>query len=384
MDILFISLKGSMYKYFDQLSRELPFDTKLVDFSPRFRFTAQVPALSDAEIAQGIAFQLQRKRSKYDAPEWLWKIVQRYYELQYRRFYRRFYILLTQSKPKCIALWNGHRLPEFAVKHLAQQLNIPVVHFENGLLPNTTTFDLSGVNDATSLPRDIAFYKAYQSPNTSTPVNERELVTRKFHRSKKARAENDDFYKPLPNKFVFIPFQVKFDSQVLLNSPHIKTMTELYRWIESAVEQSTDKSLVFVIKEHPTDPHKYTELYTKNPRIVFTSRDTQELIESSQAVVTVNSSVGLEAMLLNKRVIVLGAAFYAIDGLCKSADSPAQLSKVINEFSGWTADIDLIENFLAYLKNEYCVPVSWRNPDATHLKALEQRFEKILAGSATT
>ena len=157
MDILFISLKGSMYKYFDQLSRELPFDTKLVDFSPRFRFTAQVPALSDAEIAQGIAFQLQRKRSKYDAPEWLWKIVQRYYELQYRRFYRRFYILLTQSKPKCIALWNGHRLPEFAVKHLAQQLNIPVVHFENGLLPNTTTFDLSASESSwTSLRIDVS------------------------------------------------------------------------------------------------------------------------------------------------------------------------------------------------------------------------------------
>ena len=216
-----------MYRYFNYLNRKLPFDTKIVDFSPIFQIGVEVPALSAADIAQGIAFQLERKRRKYKAPEWVWRVVQRYYERQYLRFYRRFYILLNKYQPKCIALWNGHRLPEFAIKHLAEQLNIPVVHFENGLLPNTTTFDLKGVNDANSLPREAEFYRARTASKVSTPVADRDLVIRKFHRSKRSHAEDDIFHKPLPAKFIFVPFQVKFDSQVLLNSPHIKTMSEL-------------------------------------------------------------------------------------------------------------------------------------------------------------
>ena len=381
MDILFISLRGSMYRYFDYLSRELPFKTKLVDFSPRPQFSGQVPPLTNAEIAQGIAFQLQRKRSKYSAPDWAWKILQQYYVFQYLRFYKRFYRLLKKWQPRCIALWNGHRLPEFANKQIAKQLDIPVVHFENGLLPDTTTFDLKGVNNENSLPREADFYRSYTPRENLAPVNERSLVTRKFHRAKKARAAGDDFHKPLPKKFVFVPFQVKFDSQVLLNSPRIKTMHDLFHWVEQVVENCSDQSLIFVIKEHPTDPHKYTELYKKNPKILFSNRDTKELIEKAEAVITVNSSVGLEAILLHQRVIVLGAACYAINGLSKPVDSPTELLEEIENLRCWTPDIELIEKFLAYLKYEYCVPVSWRSPDSAHLKSLQQRFSAVIQNS---
>ena len=382
MDILFFSHQGAMYRYFNYLSRKLPFDTKVVDFSPIFQIGVEVPALSAADIAQGIAFHLERKRKKYKAPEWVWRIVQRYYERQYLRFYRRFYILLNKYQPKCIALWNGHRLPEFAIKHLAEQLNIPVVHFENGLLPNTTTFDLKGVNDANSLPREAKFYRARTASKVSTPVADRDLVIRKFHRSKRSHAKDDIFHKPLPAKFIFVPFQVKYDSQVLLNSPRIKTMSELYRWIEYVVHNSDDSSLKFVIKEHPSDPEKYTELYQKNPQIIFSNRDTKELIEKSHAVVTINSSVGIEALLLHKPVIVLGEACYAIDGLSHQLGSMEELSVVVNNISSSQPDVVLIEQFLDYLGREYCVPGSWRNPNTTHVGALTEKFT-VLIESAT-
>ena len=371
-----------MYRYFDHLNHQLPFDTKVVDFSPKFVPGAQAPALSPGQIAQGIAFQLQRKRSKYSVPEWVWTLIQGYYERQYQRYYRRFYRLLKKYQPKCIALWNGHRLPEFAIKHLAAELNIPVVHFENGLLPNTTTFDLKGVNAANSLPREANFYRAQAGGESSVPVSERHLVPRKFHRSKKFHAQNSAFYEPLPDTFVFVPFQVKFDSQVLLNSPRIKTMYELYRWIEYALAQSSDSSLKFVIKEHPSDPHKYSDLYYKNPGIVFSNRDTKELIEKSQAVVTINSSVGLEALLLHKVVIVLGEACFGIEGLSHQLSSMEELSVVINKLSSSHPDVVLIEQFLDYLRREYCVPGFWRNPDSAHIGALIERFTGLIEPSA--
>jgi len=380
MDILFFSLRGSMYRYFAMLCRELPLQTRLLDFSPTFYYTRGAPAPSECDVALGIDFQLQRKRCKYRAPEWIWKIIGCYYSLQYRRFYRRFYYLIDREQPKCIALWNGHRLPEFAIKQLAREFNIPVVHFENGLLPNTTTFDLNGVNDRNSLPRCASFYRAYKPAHASTPIAERELVTRKFHRAKRAHAGQGEFFAPLPGKYIFVPFQVKFDSQILLNSPRIKTMYELYNWIEYVAENSCDNSIIFVIKEHPSDPHKYTDLYKNHPRIRFSNRDTQELITKSQAVVTVNSSVGLEALLLHRPVVVLGNACFAIEDLSYPVTSKEALVNMIDKLKGWQPDVTLIEGFLSYLKEQYCLPVSWRNPDQQHIDAVTEKFKTVLAG----
>ena len=381
MDILFASRQGSMFRYFSYLSRELPFDTKVVDFSPRFVTGSEAPALSTADIGQGIAFQLQRKRSKYSAPEWVWTLVQGYYERQYLRYYRRIYRLLNKCQPKCIALLNGHRLPEFAIKQIAAELKIPVVHFENGLLPNTTTFDLSGVNDANSLPRDASFYKTQKVIESSTLAAERELVTRKFHRAKKSHAKSHRFHKALPEKFIFVPFQVRFDSQVLLNSPRIKTMYEFYRWIEYAMQECADSSLKFVIKEHPSDPYKYTDLYPKNPSIIFSNRDTKELIEKSQAVITINSSVRIEALLLHKSVVVLGDACFAIKGLTHLHNSKEGLSDFVNQLSEIQPDKVLIEQFLSYLKWQYSVPGSWRKPTPIHVKALTEKFRLVITAS---
>jgi len=54
--------------------------------------------------------------------------------------------------------------------------------------------------------RDVDFYSAQAGGESSVPVSERNLVTRKFNRSTKFRAQNSVFYKPLPDTFVFVPF----------------------------------------------------------------------------------------------------------------------------------------------------------------------------------
>ena len=373
MDILFISKHGSMYRYFRYLQGNLGLQAAVHNFSAKPYFKLRAPVLTADEVDSGIAFHLQRKRAKYNFPEWMWRFLRFYYGVKFRFYYRQFSGLINKYKPGCIALWNGHRLPEQAIKILAQRLQIPVVHFENGLLPDTTTFDLSGVNSVNSLPREVSFYREYKKRET---LVDRELVTRKFHRAKKAHAKSENFYRELPDKFIFVPFQVKFDSQILLNSKQIKSMNSLYQWLEFA-EHKSDRPLKFVVKEHPSDPHRYTELYHKNPNIIFSNRDTKELIEKAEAVITVNSSVGLEAILLHKRVIVLGEACYGIEGLCRPVNSKQQMSDVLEQLSSWTLDIDLVENFLAYLAADYCVPTSWRNPDQKHLENLREKFTAI-------
>ena len=144
-----------------------------------------------------------------------------------------------------------------------------------------------------------------------------------------------------------------------------------------------------LIHKNCSDTWHFNEHYLKpvfknNPNIIFSNRDTKELIEKADAVITVNSSVGLEAILLHKRVIVLGEACYGIDGLSVRVDSQAALLAELNNLSSWMPEIDLIERFLAYLTDEYSVPVSWRNPDSNHLKSLHQRFSAILSDCENT
>jgi capsular polysaccharide export protein len=166
---------------------------------------------------------------------------------------------------------------------------------------------------------------------------------------------------------------------MLLNSPNIKTMRELYDWIDFTASKCTDKTLKFVVKEHPSDPHRYKDLYYRNPRIEFSNKDTQELIERCDAVITINSSVGIESLLLGKRVFVLGSACYAIKGITTPITSKQNLSQQINKLDSWQLDQRLVKNFIAYLKTSYCVPVSWRTPDQDHLDDLDRRFKQVLA-----
>jgi capsular polysaccharide export protein len=378
MDVMFVSKRGSMYTYFKLLCRRLALHGRLFDFSliPLF-YKSKYPLRQD-EIANGIAFHLQRKRSKNSFPQMVWVLLEAFYRAKYAYFYRRFEYLIGRYKPGCIAIFNGNRLPEQAVKNIAAKLLVPVVHFENGLLPNTTTFDLSGVNDANSLPRVADFYRQHVLSDIVENPQHRTLVQRKFHRAKSRHSKRSDFYQPLPSRFVFVPFQVHFDSQVLLNSPRIKSMRELYRWIDVVAKNCDDPELTFVIKEHPSDPHRYDDLYQKNPRIVFSNIDTAELIDRAEAVVTLNSSVGMEALFLNKRVFVLGSACYAIEGISQPIDSLSSLTTAINHLDQWEVDVDLIEKYIDYLRSVYCVPESWRNPGQLHFEVLEQRFRQIV------
>ena len=140
----------------------------------------------------------------------------------------------------------------------------------------------------------------------------------------------------------------------------------------------TDQSLHFVVKEHPSDPHRYTDLYHHNPRIMFSNKNTQELIEKSDAVVTLNSSVGVESLVMGKRVFVLGSACYAIKGITTPVESKYELSQQINELESWQVDLSLVNKFVAYLKDVYCIPVSWNKPNQVHLDYLSKRFKQVL------
>jgi len=73
-------------------------------------------------------------------------------------------------------------------------------------------------------------------------------------------------------------------------------------------------------------------------------------------VITINSTVGIESLLFHKKVIVLGDAFYNIEGITYEARDQKTLLEIIDTIEVLKLDTKLIGNFLKYLYNDYLIP----------------------------
>ena len=92
------------------------------------------------------------------------------------------------------------------------------------------------------------------------------------------------------------------------------------------------------------------------------SANTRELIDGAEAVITVNSTVGLEALTLDRKVITLGEAHYNIDGLVLHADDRASLHAAFARLGDWQPDDARRRRFIRFVFNSFLIPVSRARP----------------------
>lgn len=272
--------------------------------------------------------------------------------------------LLRHERPANIAMWNGsHRYCQLLLALRPEGCG--TFFFENGLLPDTMTLDTQGVNYRNSVPRDAEFYRRYQAPQGAAEA-QLTLVPRKPRNTGLTPIE-------LPERFVFIPFQDDRDTQVRLYSPWVDGMRQLFALGEQLVRET---GLTVVFKEHPSSRESYPDLHARtHANLLFANgNNTQELIQRSQFVITLNSTVGLESVLLDKPVLTLGQAFFNIPGLVAHADSAAELFERARAFPQWSLDPLVRENFLRYMAGEYCVKGGWLNADRKQLQRVAQRM----------
>lgn len=381
-DIVFSYPWGNMRDYYLWLHENTGFRSEI--YKPSlFPFNVLNLHLLDKErIKDGIRFHLDRHlgklRRKHEPSAFRKTLRSAAYTLKYSLLFLNAYRFLKRYTPKILCVWNGLQLREKAVIDAAERLGITVVYFENGFLPNTTLADTQGVNVESSLPRNAQFYRDYLETiggEQALKALDSKLDVRAPHQSKSASSHSETL---IDGKYFFIPFQVDVDSQVLYNSKRIKSMYALYEEIEVIALRHPDWQ--FVMKEHPSCVRSYSELHQRQPNIHFTSANTEELIRNSEAIITLNSSVGLEALLQFKKVCVLGEAVYEIDGICKKANSTEELESLLQAAldDSWQPDQTLINTFLNYMKNAFLVAGAWRKADEIHLKSFETYIQHLI------
>jgi capsular polysaccharide export protein len=132
--------------------------------------------------------------------------------------------------------------------------------------------------------------------------------------------------------------------------------------------------LYFVVKEHPSFPLSIQSHVQHHSRILFANHnETKRLIEGADAVLTVNSTVGLEGLVLGKKVITLGNAPYNLEGMVLQARNDEDLHSAMAKLATWSPDMSLIDSFIRYVHNIFLVSGNVREGDAAILNALSAR-----------
>lgn len=398
--ILFVALNRHQRQYFHQLGAALSglYDVHhiyygLSDFSGALIKPAlpEPVAFTEPELADIIRFLLIKGKSRKFTGIRGWLHSQTVLESRAYFATLHFYQYMCRTPIELVCVWNGINLPLACAARVAKKMGKKTLFFENGYLHNTTTLDPKGVNYRSSLVnKSRSFYD-------SVVIQEQQLA-QIYHTVPAVRGLKTKWYQSLvttkkhlpeeitlPEKFIFLPFQVQDDTQVLLYSPAIRSMSELVHCVVKGVKefnQRHQEDIWIIAKEHPSDFGRVDysalkEAYKQEKILFLRFYPTPDLIARSTGIITLNSTVGIEALIQHKPVITLGNSFYNIDGLVCHVVQPDQLEHFI-PFVFAEPDHQLIDKFLTYLRYFYLAEGSWRQPDERHFASVIQKIRELL------
>ncbi len=235
-----------------------------------------------------------------------------------------------ETRPRAVVLFNGVTFPEAIVKQMAKRKGIPVLTHEVGVQPSSVFFTHG---EATAYPIEIG------SDFKLTPEETARLddyLSRRFRGDfsmaavrfwPDIRALDADLLEKIDrfSETVAVFTNVIFDtSQVHANV----IFRDMFDWLEQVVGYAKEHpQTLFVIRAHPDElrPGKEAQETVEDKlrqvgalslaNIVFVPPrefvSSYELIRRSKLVLVYNSSIGLEATLLNRVVLCGGASRYS-------------------------------------------------------------------------
>ncbi|WP_457563694.1 capsule biosynthesis protein [Caminibacter pacificus] len=277
----------------------------------------------------------------------------------------------------------------------SQRLGIETFVFEEGYVrPDFVTLEKWGVNNFSLIPRDPEFYRNlkendfkyldikpanpsffkmawsaswyyifayfgkpfypyYEHHRELNPFKEAFYGIRNAYRKYKYKIiEKGKLEEIVKLKYFFVPLQTYNDFQLKVHSK-FQTIEEFIELVIKSFSLHAPKDTYLVLKHHPMDRGRrdYKKLIeklgnkygVKNRLITIYDLHLPTLLNHTLGTVTINSTVGLQAMYHNSPVKVLGNAIYDIKGL---ADQ-----KYLSEF--WQnpekPDKELFRKFRQYL-----------------------------------
>lgn len=257
-------------------------------------------------------------------------------------------IIIEKTNADRIIIWNGQQTIGRAATLAARLTKSKKIYLEIANLPNKIFADEYGVNALSSIAHNpeildalppvsdhfhARWMKEYESikkqplpqarkniklklQNTinillkalTLQIAPKEILN-KIHTLLAIKTSSTSHREAINKPYIFLPLQVSTDTQIKLHSDIDNTAA-----IEIAARQAKAENAKLVVKLHPAEKCQgEIKRIVKLQRTIgfkLTQEDTITLIKNSKSVITINSTVGLEALLYNKDVISLGRCFY--------------------------------------------------------------------------
>ncbi|MCX6121361.1 MAG: hypothetical protein NTX44_07040 [Ignavibacteriales bacterium] len=334
--------------------------------------------------------------------------------------------VFTRFKIDLIIVWGGINFNTAVAVSVAREMNKKTILLEKGLYPRTLQVDTEGVNTLNS--QKYKFREFIQCPNNYSleyyqnrvlekwefqqPLDSvswknkvlyllkeeqyKDLLSRIADRIIFSKKEKIFSFKPeyhltdptnthsdnhFPSQFLFVPMQVSDDSQVLSHGKWIMNNEGLIDAVLNAVCR-TGLDIPIVVKPHPSEYRRidYQHLKEKYSTIYFSNAGTVDIIKKSSMVVTINSTVGFEATLFRKPVVVLGDALYSMSDIINKAANESELAVQIQKNNGVMLPAQDVERFAACAMN-INVPCDFVDPQLEQIEFLWRYIVNLISGS---
>ena len=336
-------------------------------------------------------------RIGFNAGDWLFSNYDNYIAFRgKKKEWRDFFIdYVKKNKIDKIFLFGDCRYYQSVAIQESQRLDIETFVFEEGYVrPDFVTLEKWGVNNFSLIPRNREFYEnldekdfKYQEIKPANPSffkmawsaswyyifaylgkpfypyyeHHRELnpfkeafygIRSGYRKYKYKILEKNKLEGIIKLKYFFVPLQTYNDFQLKVHSK-FKTIEEFIELVIESFAKNAPKYTHLVLKHHPMDRGrrdykkyilKLGEKYKiKNRLIVIYDLHLPTLLSNTLGTITINSTVGLQAMYHKSPVKVLGNAIYDIKGLSDQ--------KYLSEF--WNSpekpDKELFKKFRQFL-----------------------------------
>ncbi|MGF1740549.1 hypothetical protein L4C34_05605 [Vibrio profundum] len=257
---------------------------------------------------------------------------------------------IIENKHESIICWNGEDVIGYTCRLFRGRVKTRFLEISN--IPGKIFADSKGVNASSSLFKNIEKLDALRNDDlvfenwkenyidykvkhsiVKQAINGRKIGVHNFYDTlyaqflggkwqsfkylydkfkikvkKNSVSELINFERNINGGFIFFPMQVSNDSQIVLNSK----IGGNFEVVDLILNRNSKYNLV--VKPHPAEQDMaYLERFVnkyKN-KVTFSNDNTFELLKKSAKVYTINSTVGLEALILGKSVEFLGESIFS-------------------------------------------------------------------------
>jgi hypothetical protein len=289
----------------------------------------------------------------------------------------------AEQVPSVAVVWNF--FPPFnVVRDILAELQIPTFTTDKGLLGKTLFVDRQGMNGSSWLADPTAWNSILTEIKDTLDLERASQYIADYQVDLRSGWEQPDYESPaqlrarlgIPShqQIIFIPSQVLADSNMLLHHGRFHNNSSFIKALTTQLLGRTD--IFFLVKQHPKEPdiQKDIPAVLKDRGVWIKDVNTFTAIEASCAVMTLNSTVGLEAVLRGKPVVVFAPSLYSHKGFTYEVANDDALNALLDLFlSGWsqsqTQKLQLLY-FIAYLLQYYLIPAEGNSNTCAFNKVL--------------